>query len=80
MKGVNSAQKSFNPNRSLGGYALIRFLFVICFTDFRLQWTPIAPSNKQNICPKIETDIIIILMTDLGSKKATEIRLPLIRK
>ena len=61
-----SASNDLNPNRSLGGYALIRFLFVICFADFRLQWNSIAPSNKQNICPKIETDIIIILMTDLG--------------
>ena len=45
------------PNRSLGGYALIRFLFVICFADYRLQWNPIAPSNQQNICSKINADI-----------------------
>ena len=56
----------FNPNRSLGCYALTRFLFVICPTAFRLQWNPIAHSKRQVICSKIKDVIIITLMTDLG--------------
>ena len=38
------------PNRSLGCYALTRFLIVICFAAFRSQWNPIARSKQQNIC------------------------------
>ena len=55
-----------NPNWSLGCYAQICFLFVICFTAFRLQWNPIAPSNQQNIYSKIKNYYLISLMTDLG--------------
>ena len=55
-----------NPNWSLGCYAQICFLFVICFTAFRLQWNPIAPSNQQNIYSKIKNYYLITLMTDLG--------------
>ena len=39
-----------NPNRSLGCYALTSLLFVICNVASRLQWYPIAPSNRQYIC------------------------------
>ena len=57
-----------NPNRSLGCYALTSLLFVICNVAFQLQWNPIAPSNRQYICSKTKSVIIITLMNDLGSR------------
>ena len=41
-------------------------LFVIFLFAFQLQWNPIAPSNRKEICSKIQAVIIITLMTDLG--------------
>ena len=52
-----------NPNRSLDYYALTNFLFVICLSVFRLQWNPIAPSRRRDICSKTRVVIIITLMT-----------------
>ena len=51
---ASDAVTLFNPNRSLDCYALTNFLFVICFSVSRLQWSPIAPSNRKNICSKIK--------------------------
>ena len=59
--------KTIIPNRSLGCYALTRFLFVICPAASRLQWNPIAHSKRQGNCSKIKDVIIITLMTDWGS-------------
>ena len=42
------------------------FLFVICLSVFRLQWNPIAPSKRRDICSKTRVVIIITLMADLG--------------
>ena len=60
------SEKDLNPNRSLDWYALMSLLLVICFVASRLQWNPIAPSKRQNICSKIKAIIIITLMTDSG--------------
>ena len=57
---------AFIPNRSLDYYAQTNFLFVICLSVFRLQWYPIAPSKRRDICSKTRVVIIITLMTDLG--------------
>ena len=56
----------FNPNQPLDYYAQTNSLFVICLSVFRLQWNPIAPSKRRDICSKTRVVIIITLMTDLG--------------
>ena len=73
-----SAQTYFgiNPTISRHGIAQARLalliwlnemvLFVIFLSAFPLQWNPIAPSNRKEICSKIQDVIIITLMTDLG--------------
>ena len=65
-----------NPTISRHGIAQARLalliwlnemvLFVICLSVFRLQWNPIAPSKRRDICSKTRVVIIITLMTDLG--------------
>ena len=42
-----------NPNRPLDCYAQTCFLSVICLSAYRLQWNPIAPSKRKDICSKI---------------------------
>ena len=68
-----------NPTISRHGIAQARLalliwlnemvLFVICLSVFRLQWNPIAPSKRRDICSKTRVVIIITLMTDLGWNK-----------
>ena len=41
------------PNRPLDCYAQTYFLFVICLSVYQLQWNPIAPSKRKDICSKI---------------------------
>ena len=44
---------SLNPNRPLDCYAQTYFLFVIYLSVYQLQWNPIAPSKRKDICSKI---------------------------